>query len=245
TVFFIDEDQRVTLKDIGTSALISTFAEGKGAAVERHTLSSQFRCGGSDGYLAWLDDVLGVRETANPQLSTSEYDFRVFDSPHALHAAIREKNAANKARVVAGYCWPWRSKKDSSAQDIVIGDYQRQWNLDQGGSLWIIAETSIEQVGCIHTCQGLEVEYIGVIIGLDLIVRDGEIQTRPEARDRHDKTIRGYKKYLQEKPEAARAELDLLIKNTYRTLMTRGMKGCYIYCVDEETAAYLRTRLSA
>ncbi|WP_426779380.1 DNA/RNA helicase domain-containing protein, partial [Pseudomonas aeruginosa] len=103
------------------------------------------------------------------------YEFKVFDTPEALHAAIAARNQDNKARVVAGYCWPWRSKKDPRQQNIVIGDYQRQWNLDQDGSLWIIAENSIEQVGCIHTCQGLEVDYIGVIIGPDLIVRDGKI----------------------------------------------------------------------
>ncbi len=123
---------------------------------------------------------------------------------------------------MAGYCWPWRSKKDPRQQDIVIGDYQRQWNLDQDGSLWIIAENSIEQVGCIHTCQGLEVDYIGVIIGPDLIVRDGKIITAPEQRDRHDKSIRGHKKLMKENPELARKETDLIIKNTYRTLMTRG-----------------------
>lgn len=123
---------------------------------------------------------------------------------------------------MAGYCWPWRSKKDPRQQDIVIGDYQRQWNLDHDGSLWIIAENSIEQVGCIHTCQGLEVDYIGVIIGPDLIVPRRQDHHRPEQRDRHDKSIRGYKKLMKENPELARKETDLIIKNTYRTLMTRG-----------------------
>lgn len=89
------------------------------------------------------------------------------------------------------YCWPWLSKKDSTAADIVIGDYKRQWNLDQDGSLWIIAENSIEQVGCIHTCQGLEVDYIGVIIGAHLVVRGGKVVTSPDERDKHDKSIRG------------------------------------------------------
>ncbi|MGV8268277.1 DNA/RNA helicase domain-containing protein, partial [Pseudomonas aeruginosa] len=81
-------------------------------------------------------------------------------------------NQENKARVVAGYCWPRRSKKDPRQQDIDIGDYQRQWNLGQDGSLWIIAENSIEQVGCIHTCKGLDADYIGVIVGPYLIGRE-------------------------------------------------------------------------
>jgi len=245
SIFFIDEDQRVTLSDIGSKQAIRAFAKAKGAVVEEYVLSSQFRCSGSDGYLAWLDDMLDIRSTANPTLNTSEYEFKVFDSPQALHDAIDEKNHGNKARVVAGYCWPWLSKKDSKATDIVIGnDYARQWNLDQDGSLWIIAENSIEQVGCIHTCQGLEVDYIGVIIGPDLVVRDGQVVTSPHERDKNDKSIRGWKKLMKEQPALAQHDTDLIIKNTYRTLMTRGMKGCYLYCTDQETAQYFESRLA-
>ncbi|WP_210711568.1 DUF2075 domain-containing protein [Pseudomonas sp. MWU349] len=245
SVFFIDEDQRVTLKDIGSKQAIREFAEARGATVEEYTLSSQFRCSGSDGYLAWLDDVLGIRKTANPILDASEYEFKVFDSPQAMHEAIEQKNHGNKARVVAGYCWPWSSKKDPKAKDIEIGeDYARQWNLDQDGSLWIIADKSVDQVGCIHTCQGLEVDYIGVIIGPDLIVRDGKVVTSPKARDKYDKTIRGWKRLMKEQPDFAQQETDLIIKNTYRTLMTRGMKGCYLYCTDPETAQYFANRLA-
>jgi DUF2075 family protein len=244
SIFFIDEDQRVTLSDIGSKQAIRAFAKAKGAVVEEYVLSSQFRCSGSDGYMAWLDDVLGIRSTANPTLNTSEYEFKVFDSPQALHDAIDEKNHGNKARVVAGYCWPWLSKKDPTAADIVIGDYKRQWNLDQDGSLWIIAENSIKQVGCIHTCQGLEVDYIGVIIGPDLVVRDGKVVTSPDERDKHDKSIRGWKKMMKEQPTLAKNETDVIIKNTYRTLMTRGMKGCYLYCTDKETAQYFESRLN-
>jgi uncharacterized protein len=244
TVFFIDEDQRVTLSDIGSKQAIREFAEAKGAVVEEYNLASQFRCSGSDGYLAWLDNVLGIRPTANDLLDRSDYEFTVFDTPQALHEAIEARNSLNKARVVAGYCWPWVSKKDPMADDIVIGDYRRQWNLSQDGSLWIIADKSIDQVGCIHTCQGLEVDYIGVIIGPDLIVRDGQVITSPDQRDKHDKSIRGYKKLSKADPELAKRETDLTIKNTYRTLMTRGMKGCYLYCTDQETAEYFRNRIS-
>ncbi|WP_369302429.1 DNA/RNA helicase domain-containing protein [Pseudomonas sp. N2-5-1-1] len=245
SVFFIDEDQRVTLNDIGSKQAIRAFAKAKGAEVEEYTLSSQFRCSGSDGYLAWLDDVLDIRATANPLLDNSEYEFKIFDTPQAMHTAIEQKNHGNKARVVAGYCWPWRSKKDARESDIVIGsDYERQWNLDQDGSLWIIAENSVDQVGCIHTCQGLEVDYIGVIIGPDLIVRDGHVLTSALERDKNDKSIRGWKKMMKEQPDLAKGETDLIIKNTYRTLMTRGMKGCYLYCTDPETAQYFAGRLT-
>ena len=244
TVFFIDEDQRVTLNDIGTVRSIRDFAADKGASVEQHVLASQFRCSGSDGYLAWLDDTLQTRGTANAVLDTQEYEFQVFDDPQTMHDAIKSKNAGNKARVVAGYCWPWRSRKDVSADDIVIGEnYRRQWNLDQDGSLWIVAPNSIDQVGCVHTCQGLEVDYIGVIIGPDLIVRDGQVQTAPEQRDKYDRTVRGFKKRLKDDPSKAKADTDRIIKNTYRTLMTRGMKGCFLFCTDEETRNYFRNRL--
>jgi DUF2075 family protein len=244
TVFFIDEDQRVTLSDIGSKQAIREFAEAKGALVEEYNLASQFRCSGSDGYLAWLDNVLGIRPTANDLLDRSDYELKVFDTPEALHEAIEARNSLNKARVVAGYCWPWLSKKDAMADDIVIGNYRRQWNLSQDGSLWIIADKSIDQVGCIHTCQGLEVDYIGVIIGPDFIVRDGQVITSPDQRDKHDKSIRGYKKLSKADPEFAKRETDLIIKNTYRTLMTRGMKGCYVYCTDQETAEYFRAGLA-
>jgi DUF2075 family protein len=246
TVFFIDEDQRVTLSDIGTKQAIREFAATKGATIEEYEIASQFRCSGSDGYLAWLDNVLGIRPTANETLDTSEYEFRVFDTPQALHAAIEAKNTHNKARVVAGYCWPWLSKKDGQADDIVIGDeYRRQWNLDKDGSLWIVAPESVNQVGCIHTCQGLEVDYIGVIIGPDFVVRNGTVTTKADERDRHDKSIRGYKTRLKADSKVANAEVDLIIKNTYRTLMTRGIMGCYVFCTDEETTRFFRANTGA
>lgn len=221
TVFFIDEDQRVTLSDIGSKAAIRRFAEAKGAIVEEYSLASQFRCSGSDGYLAWLDDVLDIRPAANDRLDPREYDFRIFNTPDALHEAIEARNEQNKARVVAGYCWPWSSKKDPRADDIVIGDYRRQWNLSQDDSLWIIAKQSIDQVGCIHTCQGLQVDYIGAIIGPDLVVRNGRVVTNASLRDKQDRSMRGYKKLLKDDPDYAREQADLIIKNTYRTLMTR------------------------
>ncbi|MFT3857688.1 MAG: gas vesicle protein GvpD [Aquabacterium sp.] len=247
TVFFVDDDQRVTLADIGHSDELRKWARQLGAEVTELALASQFRCSGSDGYLAWLDDVLGIRPTANTELQGLGYDFQVLDSPTALHALIEQKNReANKARVVAGYCWGWPSKTDPQAFDIELPEhgYRRQWNLTQDGSLWIMADESVQQVGCIHTCQGLEVDHVGVIIGPDLIYRDGRVMTDPKARARSDKSIRGLKAMMKRDPEAATALADRIIKNTYRTLMTRGMKGCYVYCCDAALADYLRSRLA-
>lgn len=247
SVFFIDEDQRVTWLDIGRKAEIENWARHSDAAVTHLQLVSQFRCSGSDGYLAWLDRVLGVRETANALLDTNEYDFRVLDSPNEVRRLIETRNkVANRARMVAGYCWDWKSKADATAQDVVIPEFgfSMQWNLADGAPLWMVAEGSVKQIGCIHTCQGLEADYIGVIIGPDLIARDGLVQTHPEKRSKHDKSLKGYKTALRSDPDAARAKADAIIRNTYRTLMTRGIKGCYIYCTDRETADYFRSRIA-
>lgn len=240
SIFFIDEDQRVTLKDVGSKEIIRKFAAGRNAEVEEYSLTSQFRCAGSDGYLAWVDHTLQIRTTANPSLADIPFDFQVFDDPSDLHKAIETKNANNRARVVAGYCWPWNSKKNPKLMDVVIGDYERQWNLDQDGSLWIVAPNSVAQVGCIHTCQGLEVDYVGVIIGPDLTIMGDTLVAVPRARDRHDKTMKGFVKMTKEQPAEAARLADSIIKNTYRTLMTRGMKGCYVYATDAKLRAYLR-----
>ncbi len=246
SIFFIDEDQRVTWKDVGSKQEILARAEAAKAKVTTLELMSQFRCGGSEAYLAWLDDVLGIRETANPLFDVQAFDVRVFDSPEELRREIVQRNQINnKARMVAGYCWDWKSRKIPNAVDVVIPEHNfgMQWNLIVDGSLWIIAPESVEQIGCIHTCQGLEVDYIGVIIGPDLVVRDGQVVTRPERRSRQDQSLKGFKKLLCVDTAAAIRKADVLIKNTYRTLMTRGIKGCYVYCTDVEMARYLRGRL--
>lgn len=244
-VFFIDEDQRVTLKDIGDMDEIMQWARKAGANVYNLQLQSQFRCNGSDGYLAWLDHALQIRETANYVFDKNEYNFRVFDSPNDLKDLIFKKNCAdNKARLVAGYCWDWVSKGDSDPfiKDIDIKEHNfaMKWNLADDGGLWLIKPESVNEVGCIHTCQGLELDYIGVIIGPDLVVRDGKIITDASKRSKNDSSVRGYKSLLKKDPEFWKSRIDTIIKNTYRTLMTRGTKGCYIFCTDKETSEYFK-----
>lgn len=145
--------------------------------------------------------------------------------------------------MVAGYCWKWVSKKQPQLKDIVIGDYKATWNLDSDGQAWIIKSDSVSEVGCIHTCQGLEVDYIGVIVGPDFVVRDGKVITHPAERASSDKSIHGWKALVKNDPIAASARLDAIIKNTYRTLMTRGQKGCYVYFIDAETRQYFENRI--
>lgn len=241
SIFFLDEDQRVTLNDIGSLEEIRKWASWAEASVTELELSSQFRCNGSDGYLAWLDHALQIRETANTSLENIDYDFRVFSSPSELRDAIIEHNkVSNRARMVAGYCWEWVSKRNPEAYDVVIPafDFKMRWNLTSDGSLWIVSPDSVNEIGCIHTCQGLEVDYIGVIIGDDLIVRDNKVLVKPASRARSDRSISGYKKLLEASPDEGQSTIERIVKNTYRTLMTRGAKGCYVFCTDPETREY-------
>lgn len=245
SVFFIDEDQRVTFKDIGETRVIRDWAQQMGATVHQLELQSQFRCNGSDGYLAWVDNALQIRDTANKTLEDVNYDFRVFDSPVELRDAIYEKNhIRNKARLVAGYCWDWISKTDTKLNDIIIPTHEREfsmkWNLAADSNLWIVKPDSVVEVGCIHTCQGLETDYIGVIIGPDFVVRDGVALTDATKRARTDASIKGFKALFKRDSSAAKKKAETIIKNTYRTLMTRGIKGCYIFCTDQETNEWFK-----
>jgi DUF2075 family protein len=237
SIFFIDEDQKVTWHDIGKKEEIEKWANKIGAKIHNLKLESQFRCNGSNGYLSWLDNVLQIKETANKTLDGIKYDFRIIDSPNELQKLILEKNKlGNKARLVAGYCWNWVSKKDKSLKDIVMPEYNfgMKWNLADDGNLWIIKPDSVSEVGCIHTCQGLELDYVGVIVGKDLKAHEHKIITDPSERARTDASLKGYKTVIKKDHFHAVMKADEIIKNTYRTLMTRGMKGCYVYFVDKD-----------
>lgn len=243
SIFFIDEDQKVTLKDIGSVDEIKKYAKELNAGIKIVELESQFRCNGSDGYLAWLDNVLDIRKTANFDGMDIDYDFRVVDNPNELRKLIEEKNKINnKSRLVAGYCWDWISsgKNDSNVHDIVIPEYnfEMSWNLGNSQT-WATDPMSINEVGCIHTCQGLEFDYVGVIIGDDIRYEDGKIITDYTKRAKTDQSLKGINKIAKEQGQEAANEIaDKIIKNTYRTLMTRGMKGCYVYCTNKEIQKY-------
>ncbi len=246
SVFFIDESQRVTMDDIGSVKEIEKWADEENSIVTKLELTSQFRCNGSDGYLAWIDNVLEIRETANYSLDDMDYDIRILDTPNEVRDLIIKKNDENhRSRMLAGYCWDWISagKNDSNVHDITIGDFGMSWNL--GNSIFAIDDTSIDQVGCIHTSQGLEFDYVGVIIGDDMRYENGHVLTDYTKRASTDQSIKGIKTLAKENPEEAKKRGEEIIKNTYRTLMTRGMKGCYVYCTDSALRDYLKKRISA
>jgi len=246
SIFFIDEFQQVTLKDAGSVSEILRFAEAEGAVTEVMALESQFRCNGSDGYLAWIDDVLQLRETANTEFDL-DYDFRVFDDPNELRDEIIERNKKNnKSRIVAGYCWDWtqESKNNPDIYDITIDEFgfKMSWNLGNTDT-WAIDEDSVHQAGCIHTCQGLEFDYVGVIIGEDLYCEDGLVKTDYKKRAKTDQSLKGLNVLLKQDRERALQLADRIIRNTYRTLLTRGQKGCFVFCVDKNLGAYLKSRV--
>ena len=229
TVFFIDEDQRITTKDIGSREEIRKWADFYNTRLYEgldYDLVSQFRCNGSDGYLAFLDNLLEIRETANLSFDY-DYDIRLFASPTRMREALREKNYVNnKSRMIAGYCYEWVSEKNPKGEDydIILEDgFRAKWNFSN--TLFAIAPDSFDQVGCIHTTQGLEFDYCGIIIGQDLRYENGHVITDPtkEAKSDNSSGIRSCKD---------RELADRLIRNTYKTLMSRGQKGCYLYCED-------------
>ena len=246
SVFFIDERQRIHFKDAGKIETIKDYAQKAGADVEIVELSSQFRCNGSNGYLAFLDDVLEINETANSDGFDMDYDLQIVDDPNVLFKMILKKNSNNKARLLAGYCWEWdgRNKNNLNHHGIVIEKYgfSMSWNLGNTKT-YAIDKESINQVGCIHTLQGLELEYVGVIIGKDLRYENNQVVTDFTKRARTDQSIKGLKKLMRENPDEAYCIADEIIKNTYRVLLTRGQKGCYIYCEDEALSQYLKRRI--
>ncbi len=246
SIFFIDENQKVTLNDVGSVDEIKKYANELNAGIYHMELKSQFRCDGSDGYLAWLDNVLDIRETANYELDHN-YDFKIVDDPNDLKKLIEEKNNINnKSRMVAGYCWNWikEGKNKTNIYDIEIPKYNfgMSWNLGNTAT-YAIDTSSVNEIGCIHTVQGLEFDYVGVIIGDDLKYENGKVITDFTKRASTDQSIKGIKKIAREQGEnVAHNIIDPIIRNTYKTLMTRGMKGCYVYCTNKELENYLKSR---
>ncbi len=243
SVFFIDEDQIVTTKDFGSIAEIEKQAQALGSKVykgEEYKLASQFRCNGSDGYIAFLDHILQIRETANFDGFDLDYDLKIYDDPSKMKEDLFEINKrTNKARMIAGYCYEWKSKdnSDPSRFDIELENgFKAKWNFSSTQT-WAIDVDSFDQVGCIHTSQGLEFDYVGIIIGKDLLFRDNSVVTDYKARAKSDaslKGIRGVGNFVL---------ADKIIRNTYKTLLSRGQKGCYIYCEDPELRDYLRNKI--
>jgi len=246
SVFFIDDKQVVRPNEIGSVDHIKKNAEKNKCNFFEYKLDVQFRCGGSEGFVNWIENTLGIQRTANVIWDfNEEFDFRIFESPQDLEDAIRAKvNSGHTGRLTAGFCWNW-SKPDVNGylvSDVVIGDYERPWNAKPESrrlaekipkaSLWAYDPKGIDQVGCIYSSQGFEFDYVGVIFGNDLVYRFDEKRWIAKPENSADTVVK-----------RSRGKLIDLLKNTYRVLLTRGMKGCYVYFMDKETKDFVNSRI--
>lgn len=246
-VFLIDDKQIVRPKEVGSSTLIKQYASKKKCEILEYRLEAQFRCSGSEGFVNWISNTLDIERTANQIFNQEQegFEFRIFRSPHDLDRAIRDRvQQGHTARVTAGFCWPWtkQPKADGAlVEDVVIGDYRRPWNASSEARglsrsiprevLWAYDPRGIDQVGCIYTAQGFEFDYVGIIWGPDLVYNWDQSGWRGDRTKSHDTVVRNSRDNFIE-----------LVKNTYRVLLSRGMKGCYIYFMDKETERFVRSR---
>jgi DUF2075 family protein len=256
TVFFVDDDQMIRPKDIGSYEYIKKCAEMQKNDVYTYELEAQFRCAGSEGYLNWLDDVLDIRKSANATgwENTDDIEFEIIDNPNEMRDRIfKLQERGNNSRIVAGYAWPWSKELDANGElqkDVKMYSnneliFEMPWNpqenykgrraksIPKSGAEWSIDKNGVNQIGCIHTCQGLEFDYVGVIIGEEFKYNLDEGKWEANASKCLDKKI----------SKKDQKDFQRLAKNTYKTLLTRGIKGAFIYSVDKDTMTYLKNRL--
>ena len=245
-VFFIDDLQVVRPGELGSAELIRGKARAQDASLREYRLEAQFRCAGSDAFVNWVANTLAIERTANQIWNQKDelFELKVFSSAKGLDAAIRRRvEEGMSARLVAGFCWPWSNPRPdgSLVDDVVIGDFVRPWNAKPEArrlardvpraTLWAHDQRGINQIGCVYTAQGFEFDYVGVIWGADLRFDPTNQEWVAYPGHSHDAIVRrsgaGFREF---------------IKSTYRVLLSRGMKGCYVYCVDPETAKFLLSR---
>ena len=245
-VFFIDDRQGVRPNEIGSSEYIKQHAAELNYEVSEFELEVQFRCSGSAGFVNWVGNTLGIERTANQLWTGAEaFDFQIFSTPESMEAAIRaQARGGVTARLAAGYCWDWSNPNPDGTlvDDIVVGNWRKPWNArpDAGrlakgippADLWATDPGGIGQVGCIYTAQGFEVDYIGVVWGKDLAYDlDGQAWVANK-KESHDRTVK-----------QSKADFLQLVKNTYRVLLSRGMRGCYVCFLDRNTERFVRSRM--
>ncbi|MBO0981961.1 DUF2075 domain-containing protein [Microbacterium sp. SD291] len=233
-LLLIDGEQSVRPHDLSPAALAAELSAAKDA--HRHyRLTTQMRVQAGADYVDFVRAVLRGEAVALPDLG--DYDLRFFDDLGEMRAAIRARDAeVGLSRMVAGYAWDWVSRRDPDEYDIEIDGERMRWNKAQKD--WINSPGSLEEVGSIHTVQGYDLNYAGVIIGPDLRVDSAGCiaADRERYRDKKGKENTGHLK-------DAFGDDDLLvfIRNVYGVLLTRGMLGTYVYVCD----AGLRERIRA
>lgn len=243
-VFLLDEFQVVRPSERGTVADIRGAAERMGCRVRMVALDGQFRCGGSRAYENWVLRLLGL-EPGGPIAWRGDdaFDLQVSDSPSLVERQLKSLlEDGYSARIAAGYCWKWSDpvKDGGLVDDVVIGDWKRPWNNKKatshngapGTPYWASDPAGFNQVGCVYTAQGFEYDYGGVIFGPDLVWRTDHWEARAEYN--HDNQVK------RGNPEG----FDRAIRNTYKVLLTRGMRGMTVYSTDFETQSLLRSLMS-
>jgi DUF2075 family protein len=249
-VFFIDDRQNVRPGEIGSSRMIRETARNMNCKVFEYQLDIQFRCQGSDLFVQWINNTLEISKTAEKiwEMKNAAFEFRIVDSPHELYRMIskKNKNEPNSARMVAGFCWKWSFPKPDGTlvKDVQIGDFAMTWEGKEGGpplasevppaSLWPFDPRAVDQIGSIYTIQGFEFDYVGVIFGPDLKYSFEKYTWEGFPKKSADSTVRSIKD-----PDKFLA----LVKNTYRVLLSRALKGCYVYFVDKDTEKFFKTRM--
>ena len=250
SVFFIDEHQTIRPEDEGSADRIQEVYENLGYSRNQGgiiRLKAQFRCSGAAGYLQWLKDTLQIAETGNfDGWDREDFQFRIFDDPNDMYDEIRRLNeSGEKARMVAGYDWNWTDEEegndDAQVNDVRIDQcgFAMPWNSHKDRDTWAVNDRCSNQIGSVHTVQGMEFDYIGVIIGPDLRFDPRTGRLYADAEEYRDS--KGKKGLTDHTPEHEK-ELTTYIKNIYWVLMSRGMKGCFVYCVDSGLQEYLRER---
>jgi hypothetical protein len=247
SVFFIDDKQNVRSQEIGSSKLIKEAVGKFNCDFSETTLYTQYRCMGSNDYLLWLESVLGYTEGKRILWKNEIFDFKIFDSPQAIYEKLREKGQEkpNSARMIAGFCWPWSRELDDNGElvkDVCIGDFAMPWETHNNISRtpkgyvkwyeWAYRPEGFKQVGCIYTAQGFEFDYIGVIIGNDLFYDAKTNSLKADITATRDPRLR-----------RGRENFESYVKNIYRTLLSRGMKGCYVYFVNKDVERFFKSRI--
>lgn len=239
SVFFIDEKQQVDIRDYATIDQITKTAKRLGATVHDNDnlkLEAQFRCSGNDEYINIIDSVLYNEEPKYENIE--EYDVKVFNDINKWYEAILEKiNTTSNSRMLAGDVFDWITKDDDNLYDIEIGDIKLKWNKDTSFSA---QENQKYRVGHIDSVQGLEFDYVGLIIGNDLIYNPitKKIETNYLM---HPINAGHFRRHGRKNPlKEDLPMIDKIIRNTYNVLLKRGIKGCYIYCMDKNLSKYLK-----
>ena len=250
-VFFIDEKQAIRGAEIGSTSLIREAAAKYGAKVEECTLKSQFRCNGSDNYMDWIEQVLYNRPITS-KFDLADFNLQILESPQEMYNRIVEQdNVPNQtARIMAGFCWKWSDTLDDNGdliKDVEIGEFKMPWETHRNFTKapkgyvkwyeWAYRPEGIKQVGCIYTAQGFEFDYAGVIIGPDLIYNKESRRIETVKTATRDPKLRSA-------PTEATMTFDDYVRNIYRVLMSRGMKGCFLYICDENLRNYIKQLLA-